>query len=387
MIFVCDQVQLNAGLSKIGKAVTSNPTNPMLSNVYIEPADDGVRLVGGDDVNMVSVIVPGEVEGDNKFMMPYKLFSAISSNMPKKEVSLVWDENSNCLSMYNSESKVQLYGSRADHFPVPQTIDSETLAYVSGRVLEQAINRTIFAVSNDDDKPILHGVETSFSEEKFTMAGVDMVRLAAYTGELTGISDETVGTSYVIPVKALALVSEYARDSEVKLTFNDRFVEFEIESDPPIHIVSSLLQGKFANWTNLIPDDYTTQIKMKVSDALSTAINCESIAKISGRNIMHIKADTSGKAFFYAFNESGSSVRSCDASVFGENNEIILNSTYFLDLLNAIRDEEEVIIEISTPTHPCVFKVENNEYEHLIMPTLKSSNELESSVTVSDKYF
>ena len=382
MRFTCEQAQLNAGLQKIGKAITSKSTNPMLSNVYIDSVGSGIRLVGGDDANIVSMVISGELDGDAKFMMPYKLFSSMSLSMPKDEVTLVWDDKTNCLHMYNGEGKVKLYGSTAEHFPVPQSMYSTINANIGGRTLEQAVNRTIFSVSSDEEKPILHGIETSFSDSEFTMAGVDIVRLAAYTGELFDISDEAIGTSSVIRTKALALVGDYAGDSDVQMSFDDRFVEFEIQSDPPIHVYSSLLQGNFANWKNLFPDEYTTQIKMKVSDAIETAVNCESIARSAGRNIMHIKTDKSGKVYFYAANESGSSIRPCDAEVVGEDNEIILNSTYFLDLLEAIHDEEEVIIEITTSSHPCVFKVEDSSYEHIIMPTEKSETERQSAVAL-----
>ena len=96
-------------------------------------------------------------------------------------------------------------GDNADDFPeIPDLMDGTTIE-TDTEVVQQAINKTLFAVSNDDLRPAMMGVYFQLGPNSSQFVSTDGHRLVKYsTTEMTTEQEH----SFIVPDKALALIQK-----------------------------------------------------------------------------------------------------------------------------------------------------------------------------------
>ena len=144
---------------------------------------------------------------------------------------------------------------------------------------------------------------------------------------------------------------------------------FEMEN---CKIVTRLLDGTFLKYSNTIPQNWETRIKVNKN----MLQNCfERILLISSSSIekekkypVKINVEV-GKITISCSNQTGDAKEEIIAETEGKDLEIGFNPKFFLDSLKAI-DDEEVYIEFGTNRSPCILKSveENGDYIYMILP-------------------
>jgi len=138
-------------------------------------------------------------------------------------------------------------------------------------------------------------------------------------------------------------------------------------------LVSQLVQGTFPNYTQLIPQSYSTRAVVAVADFLR-ATKTASIFARDGSGIVRLVVTpggelTPGKMMISARSEElGDDVGEIDAIVEGEEAKIAFNGKYLTDVLSVLR-EAQVALETTSPSSPGVVKpVGVDNYIHVVMP-------------------
>jgi len=118
--------------------------------------------------------------------------------------------------------------------------------------LRSMIGQTIFAVSDNESRPIHTGALFETEGDRLTMVAVDGYRLALRRGKLAGEGPE--GLSFVVPGAALNEVEKICADSDepAAITQGDRHVTFEIGGTL---LVARRLEGEFLNYRQTIPQN------------------------------------------------------------------------------------------------------------------------------------
>jgi DNA polymerase-3 subunit beta len=229
------------------------------------------------------------------------------------------------------------------------------------------IRKTIFAVSTEENRPIFTGSLFEVENNKLNIVAVDGYRLAVKSKEV----DETNNFSCVIPGKTLNEVNKIINDSFDMITVGIERNQalFEMEN---CKIVTRLLDGTFLKYSNTIPQNWETRIKVNKN----MLQNCfERILLISSSSIekekkypVKINVEV-GKITISCSNQTGDAKEEIIAETEGKDLEIGFNPKFFLDSLKAI-DDEEVYIEFGTNRSPCILKSveENGDYIYMILP-------------------
>lgn len=373
------QENLAKGLSIVSRAVENRPTLPVLANVLLATEDARLKLAAMDMGLGMSITcwIGAKVDQPGEITLPKGTLTDLVNNLSPERVDMAVDTTTLTMNVRCGTTVSNIKGIDADEFPlVPE--GGQVDVYVPGRVLKDMINQTAFAAAKEDNRPILTGVFTQLDGNVLTMAAADGYRLAVRTTQIEEHFSETL--SMVIPARALAEVARVIseEDEEVGITLPGErdIVLFHLNN---ALVSSQLLEGKFPDFSAIIPRSYSTATVVYTSDLLRACKRAEIFARDSAGSaqLMVVPAKSPGEPGEVVIagrsSERGDNTGMVDASVEGEPLDISFNIRYLIDVLNVIPDER-IVIQSNGSTNPGVIRPENrDDFICVVMPMSKSN--------------
>lgn len=366
------QENLAKGLSIVSRAVENRPTLPVLGNVLLQSEDARVKLSATNLQMSITCWIGAKINKAGAITLPARTFAELVNNLSKERVDLTLDISTHTVNVRCGATVSNIKGIDASEFPlIPQGGDFDVS--IPGKVLKEMIRQTAFAAAKEDNRPILTGVYTQFDGNVMTMAAADGYRLAVRTTEIERTFTKPV--EMVVPAKSLMeverIISE--EDDEVFITLPDNrnIVLFHMKN---VDVASQLLEGKFPDFSAIIPRSYSTATTMYTSDLLTACKRAEIFARDSANSaVLYVKPPRApgepGEVMVRGRSaERGDNEGMIDASVEGEPLDISFNIKYLIEVLNVV-NEERVVFESNGSANPGVLRpVERDDFIHVIMP-------------------
>ena len=245
----------------------------------------------------------------------------------------------------------------ASDFPeLPNTGAEETLTIKTG-VLKDMIDRTLYAVSQDEKKPAHTGELFEILPDKLTVVALDGYRLAIVERPVTAVKDIRI----IVPSKTMTEVAHLLPNDDeepVHISANRRYVVFMAGG---YTIMSRLIEGEFLNYRNVIPADSRTRVTIDTKEFVETIERASLIITERLKNPLRISF-TEGKVVVRCQTNLGRVVDEFNADCEGDEVEIGFNNRYLLDALRNARTDK-VRMEISGPLSPVkVLPAEGNDF-------------------------
>jgi DNA polymerase III subunit beta len=366
------QENLAKGLSIVSRAVDSRPTLPVLGNVLLETEDAQLKLVATNLEMGITCWIGAKVDQAGAITLPAKTFADLVNNLSPERVDLNLDNVTQTVNVRCGATVSNIKGIDSGEFPlVPQGGDFDVV--IPGRVLKEMINQTVFAAAKEENRPILTGIYTQLDGNVVTMAAADGYRLAVRTAEIEQTFTKPV--EMVIPARSLGEIARVIsdEDEEVGITLPGQrdIVLFHMSK---VDISSQLLEGKFPDFSAIIPRSYNTATTVYTSDLLRACKRAEIFARDSAYSARIMikppgKPGDAGEVMIAGRSaERGDNQGTLDAAVEGEGVEVAFNIRYLIDVLNVINDER-VVIESNGAANPGVIRPENrDDFVSVIMP-------------------
>lgn len=225
------------------------------------------------------------------------------------------------------------------------------------------IRQTLFAVSDNESRPIHTGSLFEVDSTGVTVVSVDGYRLAL-RHESIEESGGLPSYSFVVPGAALNEVEKICSDVDdpATVTQGERHVLFRIGDTM---LVSRRLEGEFLAYRNAIPRNNAIQVvgetrkllasidrvSLIISDKLKSPLRC-----IFGDNVLSITTKTG----------IGDAADQCPIEGDGGGLEIGFNNRYLMDALKAA-PAEKVRLELTSGVAPCVILPAEGEENFLYM--------------------
>ena len=367
----CLQENLARGLSVVGRAVASRSTLPITQNVLLS-TEQSMLKISATDLNMaMTTWIGAQVEEEGAITVPARLLSDFVNSLPPERIDMEATSQPIGLNIKCVSFESNISGSPADDFPPIPAVEGGLAAKIEPDVLREAIGRVSFAAATEDSRPVLTGVKTEISGDKFKFAAADGFRLAVYSGELAEPPSEDL--EFLIPARVLneisRLLGTQQKAVEFMVTPSSNQALFRVED---VEIVSSLIAGNFPNYNQLIPQSYTTRVVLN-SDEFLRATRTAAIFARDGSGIIRLQMgpgeeDAPGHLTVSSrAEEVGDNQGQLGAAVEGEDAKIAFNSKYLTDVLDVLNGD--VAMEVSSPSSPGVLKpVEGDDYVHVVMP-------------------
>ncbi len=359
MRIITNKNKLINSINIVQKAVPSKTTLPILEGILFK-AESGKLVLTSTDLELgIETSIEADVIEAGSLVMASNTIGDIVRKLPDSEIEIVTKENFIVIKCEGSE--FEILGLSIEEFPELPSIDRDNELTMPEPILKEMIRQTIFAVSNDEIRPILTGALLEVTEEKITMVALDGYRMAVKTSNI--LNNNRIKA--VIPGKTLSELGKILNETEgtVNIFISKNQILFHTGSTT---ITSRLLEGEFIDYKQLIPKEYKIKIKTKREDFFNACDRAALFARESNSNIrfeildeiMNIRSNS----------EKGNVHEELKIMKEGEDLEIAFNPRFFIEALK-VMDGKEIEVEFTTGVSPSIIRpVGDTDFLYLVLP-------------------
>ena len=362
------KMELLRELSATQGVVERKTTIPILSNYLFEAAGDRLALTATDLDLSLRTSCSAKVRKEGSCTIPARKLYDYVKLLPDAELTVKLLEN-HWVSIRCGRSHTKMVGMARANFPSLPLFPTAGVVKIPAPLLGAMIERTGFAVANEESRYTLNAALLVLKPESITMVATDGHRLAhiEHAGEnFEGISGEM---KTLIPKKAmdeLRLLLQ-ARDVEtVEFSKDESTLFFRIG---PRLLTSRQLTGQFPNYEAVLPKDNTRSISLH-SEELGAAISRVAQFADERSRAVRIKLDKGELKLSASSTEAGESEDSLEISYDGEPLTIGFNAQYIIDFLRTT-GTGDVRLELKDPQSAGQLRPAESDqykYRYIVMP-------------------
>lgn len=363
MKFTCEKNLLANAISVASRTVCQKSTIPALEGILLK-ADKRLYLTGYNLETGITVSMDAEIVRPGDCIMPARLFFDIIRKLPDDEVTLEVDEKFK-ISIRGGVSSFTIMGSSAEDFPDLPSVAEENAVKIPERALRELISGTIFAVSENQARPIHTGCLLEVSNDEITMVAVDGFRLARRSYHPETPVGQTM--KFVVPAAALKELEKILGDSDEEASFHlgAKHILFTVGGAT---LVCRILEGEFLDWRRVVPTNNPIRLSANV-EVLTASIERVGLI-VSEKFKSPVRCRFSKDAADFSTTTTiGAAKDGCPLAGDGQDVEIGFNCRYLLDALRAI-PTQEVRLELSNSLSPIVFTPceEGSDFAYMVLP-------------------
>lgn len=377
MKFSCTRDNLAQALSVVSRITSKNVQLPILNNVLMKTDGKILKFFSTNLEMSVSTLVRGHVQDEGAFTVPSKLFADYVNLLPNDRVDMELSEEEtlrlNCL---NHETKIK--GASANDFPfVPKTnVNSKFRTNVKDTRV--AMEEVIFAASSNETRPEISGVLFNLvpapgAQGKLILAATDSYRLAEST---VGLHGEGEAIKVIVPARTAAELlrilgmkrDDLTAGESLEISISESQIVFTYDN---IELISRLIEGRYPEYTQIIPDNFATEMVIE-KDELASAVRGAALFSKSGLYDVTLSGGNGELIISSADNQIGENKSKIKAEFKGKENKTTLNYRYLLDGLSRISGSK-ILFRIVDGTSPCVITPadslpDGHKYLYIVMP-------------------
>src|SRR5690606_2615618 len=203
MRFIVSTSTLLKHLQAVSGALSSSAVLPILENFLFEIKEGNLVISATDLQTSMITSLPVESKEGGKIAVPSKILLDTLKTLPEQPIAFSVDEQTYAIEISAGDGKYKLSGENGDDFPKIPVVENASTVNLPASVLAEAINKTIFAVSNDELRPAMTGVFCQLSPQNITFVATDAHKLVRYR---RNDAKAESATSFILPKKALNLL-------------------------------------------------------------------------------------------------------------------------------------------------------------------------------------
>lgn len=371
MNFAVSSSTLLKHLQSISGVLISNNTMPILDNFLFEISDSTLSIHASDIETTMITTLEVESNKSGSICMPSNILLDILKNLPEQPVTFRVNEETLGIELASATGNFEMVGYPGEDFPKVKELERTQQTIMTSGVLSEAINKTIFATSNDELRPVMGGVFCEISPENMTFVATDAHKLVRYR---RNESKATTNASFILPKKALTLLKNNLAsgdESEISIDYNEDNALFKFRN---IQLICRLIEGKYPNYEAVIPQENPNVLTIE-REAFLNSIRRVSI--FANKTTRQVSLKISGSELSISAEDidfSNKANERLTCSYNGADIEIGFNSRFLIEILNNI-SSEEVKLMMSQPNRAGIIVPANPEDENvdilmLVMPVM-----------------
>ena len=356
---------LLASINKVIKATASRPSVPYLSGILITVTDVEMTLFASDLETSIQTKVNCLIEETGTVAVTGKILANIINALPETTVHLY--EEGEFLKIVADQSEFEIRKINTSDFSSFSDITNEQEIVIPADKLSMMVKKVGKAVSRDESRVVLTGVLLTVENSKATMVATDSFRLALIEQKL---ETQTEGIfNVLIPGKMLEEAARMIGNSgDVGIEASANQIMFSFDNTK---MLTRRLEGKFPNFEQLIPKSYTTKAIIDHGELLDSVKRVSILALNNAAISVDVSAEDQTLTLGSKTQELGSASASMLIKAEGNNNNIAINYSFFIDGLSVI-NSDTVYLEIQDPLRPGILRAPEENFTYLVMPVRAS---------------
>lgn len=368
MKFTIDKSILLDALNNVTKALSQKITIPVLNGIVMEVTKEGLELLASDSELTIKVSIDAKeiknVEKEGKLIIQSRYILDIIRKMPSDVINFEATDNNN-IKIYSDTNEFVLNCYNLSDYPNVTIDKSNNVITLEAETLRKIINQTSYAMSTQEVRPLLTGLNIKISGDLLECIATDSYRLAKKSIRLASPTQDSV--NIVIPGKSVnELVSILKDEENVDIHLFSNKILFIYKN---IMFQSTLLNGTYPDTTNYIPKDFKYMINLNLKEYYD-AIDRASIITVSkDKNIVKMCIDDKKMTILGSSQETG---KTKEELTIDSNNkeklEISFSSKYMMEALKVL-NTNNIILLINGDDKPIIINaVDDDTIVELILP-------------------
>ena len=336
MKFVIERAALLKSLGHVQSVVERRNAIAILSNVLIEAGNGHVSLATTDMDVAIADQVEAEITAEGATTVPVHTLYDIVRKLPEGAQVEIESDGTGRMVLRAGRSTFKLSCLPKEDFPAPAETEFPHSFALPAEELRALIDRTRFAISNEETRYYLNGIFLHTAETD----GVKVLRAVATDGhrlariEMPQPDGAADMPGIIVPRKAVnelrKLIDESTEPVEIALSENR--IRFTLEA---MVISSKLIDGTFPDYQRVIPEGNDKMLEVDCREFSAAVDRVSTISSDRGRAVK-LAVDKGSLVLSASSPDAGTATEELEVSYDAEPIEIGFNSRYLLDITQQI---------------------------------------------------
>jgi DNA polymerase-3 subunit beta len=296
MRFTILAAEWNAKLVALAKVMNSKVALPIYSTFLLELKDGVLRITASDmDCSRCSTLPVMDMDRANEhngsLCVTASFLLDSLKNLGDQPVTFEADEENLSVVIRYNNGQFDMVGFPAKDYALPGTMGKSVQVTIEASVLNDSIGKSLYAVGNDDLRPIFSGIYFTKKGDELQCATTNGSMLVRNTYKVENDGQEY---SFLLHSRAAKIVRSMTSksDEKVQVFITEREVACQTETD---YFRTRLIEGKYPNYNAVIPTDSDKTAILDKNELLAAVrrvsvfadkARCEVVMNFSGLSLV-----------------------------------------------------------------------------------------------------
>ncbi|MCK5551013.1 MAG: DNA polymerase III subunit beta [Hyphomicrobiaceae bacterium] len=362
MKIIVQTAALQEALALAGTIVVPRTPKPVLQCVKLVAGEKALTVLATDlEAALRYKVTAVKVEQDGEALISAERLSGIVRESDDEE-SLTIETDKEACHVRGAGSHFKIFGYDPGEYPAVAEFTEEADFQIAAAPLAKMITKTLFATAKAHSHYAISGVLWEASGKKVQLVATDGHRLAQAIG--TASKPAAKGVTAIVPAKLMSLIQRIASDGEEKLDVKIQENQILLRTSRAV-LVSSLVQGNFPKYTDVIPKEITQKATIKTAQFEHRIRQAALLTNEESKGI-RLKFQADQVTLSSRAPETGEAEVTCPVKYEGEPMEIAFNPVFLTDALR-VAETDEITFGMNATNKPALMKA-GSDFLYVIMP-------------------
>ncbi len=350
-------------LAQVVNVVERRQTLPVLANLLARVEGDLLSLTGTDlEVEMVARTKVEDAQDGEITIPARKLFEIVRALPDGSRVTIT--QSADKITVQAGRSRFTLASLPANDFPALDEVDATERVKVGEAGLKELIERTAFAMAQQDVRYYLNGLLFDLRDAILRCVATDGHRLALCETALE--APVQTKRQIIVPRKGVLELQRLLEGGDRELELEMGRSHIRVKRDD-VTFTSKLIDGRFPDYEAVIPIGADREVKI---DREAFRASLQRAAILSNEKYRGVRIEVSpGQLKINAHNpEQEEAQEEVEADTRVDSLVIGFNVNYLLDALSALRDEHVVLQLRDANSSALLREAGSQKCRHVVMP-------------------
>lgn len=352
-------------LQAMSKVLNSKNALKILDNFHFKVEANKLWITGSDSENvMLSWIEIFDVEGEGEVAIASKTLIDMSKEIGNQPITFEMDDETLQIKVNYMNGEFEFMGIDGKEYPLRNDSEAGEVKEftVPSDVIIKGIEHTLFAVSQENIRPIMTGIFWDIAPDSITFVSSDTHKLSRYINYQAKPDFEG---GFILPSKPASILRSVLdkEPTEVRIRMNSTGATFSFDQ---YSLSCKFIKGNYPNYKRVIPENHP--FKMTVNrEALLTALRRVSLFASKSTGLVKIEVRPTQLILVARdFDYSTLAQEKVDCTYEGTSMTIGFSDRYMIEILNNLR-MEDIQISLLDPARPGIFEPVKQEAEDNIL--------------------